>query len=154
MALFEVFKETIFVKENSELAWKLNELVKLKGKVKERDKLEKEMQMAQLGLQGENKVRFELENANIGMYVLHDVTLQNEDMYAQIDYIVITKAATYFVECKNLFGNISVTSDGEFRREYHYNNRKVKEAIYHHIRKQKDTLFYSKRCGNLVIVNL
>lgn len=130
MALFEIFNETIFVKENSELAWKLNELVKLKGKVKEKDKLEKEMQMAQLGLQGENKVRFELENANIGMYVLHDVTLQYEDMYAQIDYIVITKAGTYFVECKNLFGNISVTSDGEFRREYYYNKKRIKESIY------------------------
>ncbi len=130
MALFEIFKETIFVKENSELAWKLNELVKLKGKVKEKDKLEKEMQMAQLGLPGENKVRFELENANIGMYVLHDVTFECDGNKVQIDYLLFTRGYFYLIECKNLFGNITVDSNGQFYREYEYNGKKIKESIY------------------------
>ena len=45
------------------------------------------------------------------MYVLHDVKVKYGDLTAQIDYIVITSVFIYFIECKNLIGNITVNEE-------------------------------------------
>lgn len=58
--------------------------------------------LCELALKGEREIEFELENTNIGMYVLHDVNLEFKNLKAQIDYIIITPAKVYFVECKIL----------------------------------------------------
>ena len=97
-------------------------------------KFGQKLKLCELGLKGEKEIEFELKNSNIGMYVLHDINMKYEDLIAQIDYIVITPASMYFIECKNLVGNIRVNSRGEFIREYIYNKRKVKEGIYSPIR--------------------
>ncbi len=64
------------------------------------------------------------------MYVLHDINLEFENLKAQIDYLIITSAKIYFIECKNLIGNISVNSRGEFTREYYYKDKIIKEGMY------------------------
>ena len=76
------------------------------------------------------EIEFELKNSNIGMYVLHDIVIEYEDLKAQFDYIIITKGFTYLVECKNLIGNITVNNKGDFIREYEINGNKIKEGIY------------------------
>lgn len=49
------------------------------------------------------------------MYVLQDIYIETEDgRGAQIDFIVITEKITFFIECKNLVGNIDVDSKGNF----------------------------------------
>lgn len=49
------------------------------------------------------------------MYVLQDIYIETEDgRGAQIDFIVITEKITFFIECKNLVGNIDVDSKRKF----------------------------------------
>lgn len=130
MSLFERFTDTVFLKEENSLEQQLAKLRSMQDDVLEKDKIQKEIKLLEYGIQGENEIVFELKNANIGMYVLHDVTIQCGDVKAQIDFVIVTSAYTYFVECKNLIGNITVDSKGEFVREYTYLGRKIREAIY------------------------
>lgn len=130
MALFEKFVDTIFLKEDSSLERELEALKEIKDKVVEKEKIEKDIRLLEYGIQGEKEIAFELKNANLGMFVLHDIVIEVDDLKAQIDYVIVTKAHTYLVECKNMFGNIIIDNKGEFRREYNYNGKNIKEAIY------------------------
>lgn len=130
MGLFDVFRDTIFLKEDSSLEKQIDELKKIRDKVSDKDKIDKDIKLLELGLQGEKEIAFELKNANIGMYVLHDVTLSYEDLKAQIDYVIVTKGYTYLVECKNLLGDITVDNQGQFMRSYEVKGKKIKEGIY------------------------
>lgn len=130
MSIFEKFQNTVFVKDSSELERKIKALTEIKDKVKEKEQIEKEIKLAELGLAGENRIKYELKCANIGMYVLHDVNVIGDDLSAQIDWVIITSAHCYLVECKNLIGNVTVNSEGEFRRYYQYKGNQVSEAIY------------------------
>ncbi len=130
MGIFDVFRDTIFLKEDSNLEKQIEELKSLRDKIKDKDKIDKDIKLLELGLQGEKEIAFELKNANIGMYVVHDVTIPFEDLKAQIDYVIVTKGFTYLIECKNLIGNVTVDKDGQFRREYNYNGRWIREGIY------------------------
>lgn len=130
MALFEKFQRTVFVKDDSELEEKLNSLKAIRDKVLEKDEIEKEIKISELGLIGEKRIEYELKCANIGMYVLHDVNVVVDELTAQVDWVVITPAYCYLIECKNLIGNVTVNSQGEFRRYYQYKGKKIAEAIY------------------------
>lgn len=68
------------------------------------------------------------------MYVLRDIKVKHEDLTAQIDYIVITPVYTYYIECKNLVGNITVTDKGDFIREFTINGKKIKKGMYSPLR--------------------
>lgn len=133
MGIFDRFTDTIFYKKDSELEVQIEILKELLKKYNN-EELEHKLKICELGLYGENEIEFELKNANIGMYVLRDVNLKYNDLTAQIDYIIITPGYMYFVECKNLIGNITVNDRGEFIREYSYNGKKFKEGIYSPIR--------------------
>ena len=134
MELFKKFTETIFYKKDSQLEEQISALKELQQEYPNNSKLNYKLKLCELGLIGENEIEFELKNANIGMYILRDVNLNYKDLTAQIDYIIITPGYTYFVECKNLIGNISVNNRGEFTREYIYNHKKIVEGIYSPIR--------------------
>lgn len=124
------FTDTIFYKQDSELQNQINALNNLLQQYPNNDELRKKLKLCELGLQGEKEIEFELKNSNIGMYVLHDINIEYNDLKAQIDYIIITPAKVYFVECKNLVGNITIDSKGNFIREYQYGQKKIKEGIY------------------------
>lgn len=128
--IFNKFTETVFCKESSESEKQIKALKELIEQYPDDEKLKRELKLCEIGLQGEKQIEFELKNANIGMYVLHDVNLVYGDLKAQIDYLVITPAYNYFIECKNLIGNITVDSQGNFNREFYYGNRKIKEGMY------------------------
>ncbi len=130
MGFFNSFRDTIFLKEDSTLERQINELLEIKDKVKDKDSIDRDIKLLEMGLYGEKEIAFELKNANIGMYVLHDITIVHEDLKAQFDYVIVTKGFVYFIECKNLIGNITVDSNGQFSREYVINGKKIKEAIY------------------------
>lgn len=63
------------------------------------------------------------------MYILHDINLEYKDYKAQIDFIILTKKNYYIIECKNLYGNISIDNKGNFYRI----NNKNKVGIYNPI---------------------
>lgn len=130
MGLFERFRSTIFVKEDSDLEKQLEELKSIRNKLDNTDEIDKDIKLLEYGIIGEKEIAFELKNANIGMYVLHDVTFECDGNKAQIDYILFTRGYCYVIECKNLVGNITVDSNGQFYREYEYKEKKIKESIY------------------------
>jgi len=145
MGLFEKFTETIFYKSDNQLELQIEALRNLLEKYPNNEKLKYKLKICELGLYGEKEIEFELKNANIGMYVLRDVNLKYNDMTAQIDYIIITPGYIYFIECKNLIGNITVNERGEFIREYDYNGKKIKEGIYSPIRQSERHLEIFKK---------
>ena len=133
MAL-EKFTDTIFLKEDSNLQKQFDALKKLHIEYPENKQLEEELYTVKKGLDGEKEIKYQLSKANIGMYVLHDVNYEYKDLKAQVDYIVVTKAFCYFIECKNLVGNITVTDKGDFIREYSFNGKTIKKGMYSPLR--------------------
>lgn len=128
------FKDTVFYKENSDLQSKYDALKKLNEEYPNNEDLLSELYIVKKGLDGENEIGYQLKKAHIGMYVLRDIKVKYEDMTAQIDYVIITPVYTYYVECKNLVGNITVTDKGDFIREFTVNGRKIKKGMYSPLR--------------------
>lgn len=127
--IFKSFKDTVFLKEDSNLEKQLEELKELQ-KNNNSSSLAKDIKLLEWGIKGENAIAYELKCANLGLYVLRDITLPYEDLKAQIDFVVISKGFIYLIECKNLIGDIYVDNKGEFQREYELAGKKIKEAIY------------------------
>ena len=50
------------------------------------------------------------------LVVLHDLFLEHDGLSAQIDFMVVTRKRTFVLECKNLYGNITVNQAGDFVR--------------------------------------
>ena len=128
------FKDTIFYKENSDLQDKYDALNKLNNEFPNNDDLIQELYIVKKGLEGENEIAYQLKKSNIGMYVLRDIKVKYEDLTAQIDYVVLTPIYTYFIECKNLVGNITVNEKGDFIRELNINGKKIKKGMYSPLR--------------------
>ncbi len=134
MELFNPFKDTIFLKETSDMQDRFNALETLINEYPNNEKLKEEYYITKQGLYGENEIAYQLKKSNLGLYVLRDINIEYGDLKAQIDYVVITKAYTYFIECKNLYGNITVVNNGDFIREYSYNGKKIKKGMYSPLR--------------------
>ncbi len=152
--VFDKFRDTIVLKEDSILEEKIEYLNQLKEKYPNSKSINNQLFMAEKGLAGEKEILYQLSKANIGMYVLHDVNIVYEDLKAQIDFIVITPWCCYFVECKNLIGNITVTDSGDFIREYSYKGHKVKKGIespYRQVQAQREVYrkIWTKMQGKL-----
>ena len=128
------FKDTVFYKENSDLQDKYNALKKLNDEYPNNEDLLSELYIVKKGLDGENEIAYQIKKAHIGMYVLRDIKVKHEDLTAQIDYVIITPVYTYYVECKNLVGNITVTDKGDFIREFTINGKKTKKEMYSTLR--------------------
>lgn len=64
------------------------------------------------------------------LYILHDLYFEMDGFKAQIDFLVFTPKICFIIECKNLYGNITVDNNGSFIRTIHYNQRFIKEGIY------------------------
>ena len=128
------FKDTIFYKSNSDLQERFDALTKLNKEYPQNSDILSELYIVKKGLDGEKEISYQLKKANIGMYVLHDVKVKYENITAQIDYIVITPVFTYYIECKNLIGNITVNEKGDFIREYTFNGKKIKKGMYSPLR--------------------
>lgn len=128
------FKDTIFYKENSDLQDKYNVLKRLNEEYPKNEELQSELLIVKKGLDGENEILYQLKKAHIGMYVLRDIKVKYEDLTAQIDYVVITPVFTYYIECKNLIGNITVTDKGDFIREFTLNGKRIKKGMYSPLR--------------------
>ena len=128
------FKDTIFYKENSDLQTKYDALKELNTKYPNNEELQSELFIVKKGLDGENEIAYQLKKAHIGMYVLRDIKVKYEDLTAQIDYVIITPIYIYYLECKNLVGNITITDKGDFIREFTINGKKIKKGMYSPLR--------------------
>ena len=138
MGLFNNFTDTIIYKQSSDLQDRFSVLQKLSAYYPDDSALMDEMYAVGKGLRGENEIEYQLKKANIGMYVLRDIRLVYEDLTAQIDCVIITPVHTYLVECKNLFGSITINENGDFIREYRVGGRTVKKGIYSPVRQAQE----------------
>lgn len=121
--------EPHFLKTDSSLEKKVNYLNELQKKYPSNKKIAAELKMANSGLNGEKEVCYYLKNSNIEMYILHDINLIVDEYKAQIDYIIITPAYCYLVECKNIFGTVTIDSNGQFIIKYKQAGKYITEAI-------------------------
>ncbi len=80
--------------------------------------------------------------------MLRDINLEFEDLKAQIDYIVLTKRYCYFIECKNLIGNITVNENGDFIKEYTINGKRIKKGMYSPLRQVEAQIDVYKKLWN------
>lgn len=134
MSLFDIFfnkfRDTVVIKDHSNLEVQLSEMRLIRDNLADKTKIDLDMKLVEFGIQGEKEILYELKNANLGLYVLRDITIEIDDMRAQIDFVIVSKGYVYLVECKNMIGNIYVDNQGQFQREYTINDKKIKEAIY------------------------
>jgi hypothetical protein len=95
-----------------------------------KDKIEQDIRSLSYGITGEDQIAFELQNSHLPIIILHDLRLEFEDLSTQIDYLIITNKFNLVLECKNLYGDMEVTSSGDFIRTSQYRGQKSREGIY------------------------
>ena len=124
--------EPVFLKEDSAAREQLRQLEALHAQADEklRGRLEQDMRLVKAGIAGEEQILFELRSSHLPLFVLHDLFLRDGELSAQIDFAVVTPKLTFFLECKNLFGNIEIGADGSFVRTLRVEGQPVREGIY------------------------
>lgn len=132
MGFFDKMKEPIFLKEKSDALRQLEGLKKLEARLNPegQEKLRQDIKLLEYGIQGENQIAYELKNSHMPMYIIHDIYLECGELSAQIDYLVFTRKQCFIIECKNLYGNIEINSQGDFIRTVEVGKWKKKEGIY------------------------
>ena len=132
MGLFNKLNEPIVLKEESEAQNQLRQMeyYQLLASDKIKSIIEHDKSLVKYGLAGEQALLFELKNSHLPMYIIHDLFLESGDCKAQIDYLVVTRKTVFLLECKNLYGNITVDSNGNFIRKINYGNMYRQEGIY------------------------
>jgi predicted RNA-binding Zn-ribbon protein involved in translation (DUF1610 family) len=119
MGIFDKIREPVILKEESSAKEQLKEMQQLLAEVidpKMKALLEHDIAAVNAGIFGENIIIYELKNSHIPMFVLHDLYLEHEGLSAQIDFLVITRKRNFVIECKNLYGNITINNNGDFVR--------------------------------------
>ena len=142
MGLFDKIREPIILQEGTSLKNQLEQLEQLleqaEGDLKER--IQKEIFAVKAGIAGEEQIMYELTNSHMPMYVIHDWTIVHDEQKAQIDFLVVTRGKTFIIECKNLWGDITVDNKGQFVRKVNYGKYTSKEAMYSPIEQNRKHL--------------
>ncbi len=132
MGLFTKAIGPVFLKSSNQAAEYVDKLKSLRDKCSGalKEEIEKQITIAEYGIKGEESIAFELKNSGIDMYILQDICLAQNELSAQIDYLIVTRKRIYVLECKNLIGDIEVNTAGDFIRTYQMCGRKIREGIY------------------------
>lgn len=132
MGLFNTLKEPVVLKEDSSAKTQLKQLEFYSKIAPEsiKEQIEQDKKMLYYGIKGEEAIIFELKNSHMPMYIMHDLFFTDNDLTTQIDFLVITRKCTIVIECKNLFGNIEINSQGDFIRNIQIGTKYKKEGIY------------------------
>lgn len=121
----------IIIKRGSSAEIRLDQIRSLPERSVEGDVLlQRDLKLLEAGVRGEKQVLFELENSHLPIYVLQDLCLEHDGLSSQIDFLVVTPYVNLVIECKNLFGNVTVNSHGEWIREFDYGDGLKREGIY------------------------
>ena len=123
--------EVVILKEDSSADETLAEMKEMcleaHGELKK--ELENQIYILERGLKGEEEILFQLKYAGMDMFVLRDVYFKVGDLSAQIDFLIVTPKINFIIECKNLYGDITIDNKGNFVRCYQVNGRKIREGI-------------------------
>jgi len=118
VGLFDRGGEPVFLKEPWDPARQLAELQAIRPALTRagQEAVDEEMQALRRGAEGERRVAYELKSSHMPIRVIPDWQIEHEGLSAQIDFLVLAPKHSYVIECKNLYGNITVTPDGDFHR--------------------------------------
>lgn len=143
MAFFRA-QEPVILKEGSDAKEQLATLESLRETVprSQRRRLDSDIRALKAGIVGEDRILFELRNSHLPLVVIHDLHLEFEGLTAQIDFLVLTRRRNFVLECKNLYGDISVSARGDFVRSFGGRRR---EGIYSPITQNQRHLGLMKR---------
>ena len=143
MAFFRA-QEPVILKEGSDAKEQLATLESLRETVprSQRRRLDSDIRALKAGIVGEDRILFELRNSHLPLVVIHDLHLEFEGLTAQIDFLVLTRRRNFVLECKNLYGDISVNVRGDFVRSFGGRRR---EGIYSPITQNQRHLGLMKR---------
>ncbi len=132
MGFFDRMAEPVFLKEDSTAKSDLEALKILRDSLNPEGQnlIDTDIRCLEYGIIGEENIAFELRNSHMPMYVMHDIYIEHNSLTAQIDYIIVTRKIVFLIECKNLYGDIEINSNGDFIRTMYYGNKRVKEGIY------------------------
>lgn len=94
--------------------------------------INQDIKLLSYGMLGEKNVAYELKHSHMSILILHDLYLEYNGLTAQIDFVVISPKFLLVIECKNMVGDIEITSNSDFIRYFKSSNGKVykKEGIY------------------------
>lgn len=137
-------QEPVILKEGSDAKEQLATLESLRETVprSQRRRLDSDIRALKAGIVGEDRILFELRNSHLSLVVIHDLHLEFEGLTAQIDFLVLTRRRNFVLECKNLYGDISVNARGDFVRSFGGRRR---EGIYSPITQNQRHLGLMKR---------
>lgn len=144
MGVFDKIKEPFVLKEDSSARAQLRELEEFLLRAEDpkiRSALESDIAAVKAGIFGEDTILFELKNSHIPMFILQDVYLEHEGLTAQIDFLIVTRRRNFVIECKNLYGNITINNAGDFVRIM----GKRKEGLYSPVTQSKRHLELIKK---------
>lgn len=91
--------------------------LQLRVSKKDRMRIQRDIRAMSAGIAGEKKVHFELENSHMPLCIIQDLYLEHLNLSAQIDFLVITPYVCIVLECKNLYGDITIDEHGAFVRK-------------------------------------
>lgn len=132
MGLFDKLREPIVLKEDScakDQIAQLNSVLQISSP-DIRSQIEQDIRFLQYGLYGEEALMFELKNSHMPMYIMHDLFFEMNGLKTQIDFLVITRKLVIIIECKNLYGNITIDNNGNFIRTVQIGKHYNKQGIY------------------------
>lgn len=147
MGIFSKMKEPVFLRESNNAEMQLNALKLLEPELNQegRELLTQDIKKLEYGIAGEKKIKYELRSSHMPIYILHDVYFCDGDLSAQIDFIVFTKKMSFLIECKNLYGNISIDNTGAFSRTIDYGTYSKTAGIYSPITQNQKHLELMKK---------
>lgn len=132
MGLFDKMSEPVVLRESRAMQEQLVVLRELEPLLTKEGQgiIRRDIKALEYGIIGENNILYELKNSHMPMCIVQDIYLQDDDLSAQIDFVVFTKKMCFVIECKNLYGDIEITKDGDFIRTMKVGNQQIKEGIY------------------------
>lgn len=147
-------KEPVFLKEGSSAEQQLANLRALYAEARGAGApeelladIERDGKLVDYGIAGEKQLAFELANSHMPLIVIHDLYLEHGGLSAQIDYLVFTRHIALVLECKNLYGDITINERGDFVRAMQYGGYTHKEGIYSPITQLQRHLELVKQMG-------
>lgn len=154
MGLFNRLKEPVFLNEGNGAERQLEKMRALEPLLNAEGRawIRQEMRFLEYGIMGERNIAYELKCSQIPMYILHDLYFEDGGISAQIDYLVFTRKLCFVIECKNLYGNLEINSNGDFIRKMEFGGSCRQEGIYspitqnqHHLALIKKLVLEGKR---------
>lgn len=154
MGLFNRLKEPVFLNDGDSTKRQLEEMKALEPLLNAEGRawIRQEIRIREYGILGEQNIAYELRCSQLPMYILHDICLEDNGLGAQIDYLVFTRKLCFVIECKNLYGNLEIDSNGNFIRTIEFGGNYRQEGIYspltqnqHHLDLMKKIVLESER---------